>query len=158
MDPLTLRKFTASGSGANFDAARDAATPVTLYEDSHFRLYGKCFIDNSGPEMYVAVYIATKQDGAVFDSDGDELNGGLSGYLDVATLEEKREVIDESASANEGNVQYEGDTEFGATAADGYTIQGDNLIGVKFGNPPAGNGPYGPGDVCMVTTTVTHTG
>ena len=53
-------------------------------------------------------------------------------------------------------MQYEGDTEFGATAADGYTIQGVNQVAEKDGAPPTGNGPYGTGNVCLFSGWVLH--
>lgn len=157
MSALKLTKAFSSASGASSEAAAAAATPVTLYEDSHFRLYGKCFIDNSGPELEAVVYIATKQDGAIFDSDEEELSGEApDGYLNTGTVEPLREVISDRAETNNANMQYEGDTEFGATAADGYTIQGVSQIAEKFGNPAAGNGPYGAGDVCLFSGFVIH--
>jgi hypothetical protein len=154
---LKLVKAASSASGATDEAGAAAATPVVLYEDSHFTVYGKCYVDNSIPQLFARTYIATKQDGAIFDSDSDELSGSPpNGYLNVASLETLREMTNEAASANSANVQYEGDTEFGATAADGYTIQGDVMVAAKFGAPPAGDGPYGPGDSCLFAGWVAH--
>lgn len=159
LSPFKLTKVNASATGATPEAAAAAATPVTLYEDSHFTLYGKCFIETEvTPELWANVYIATKQDGAIFDSDEDELSGEApEGYLNVATPEIAREAIEDSTEVNEANMQYEGDTEFGATAADGYTIQGINMVAEKYGTPAAGNGPYGPGDICLFSGYVFHT-
>ena len=157
MTALKLTKTTSSASALTLEAAAAAATPVTLYEDSHFKLYGKCFIDETGPFLNARVYIATKQDGAIFDSDDDERNGNPpDGYLNVATVENLREVISDTAGFNEANMQYEGDTEFGATAADGYSIQGVNQVAEKDGAPPTGNGPYGTGNVCLFSGWVLH--
>ena len=157
LSQLKLTKTGASAIGATYETAAAAATPVALYEDSHFKLYGKCFIQQDLNELNAVVYIATKQDGAIFDSDDDELSGEApEGYLNVATLEEFREVIDDQTEENEANMQYEGDTEFGATAADGYTIQGDWGVAEKYGNPTAGNGPYGGGNVCLFQGQVFH--
>jgi len=158
LSPFKLTKVNASGSGPSFGAGAAAASQVVLYDDSHFTVYGKCFIDTSGPELNAVVYIATKQNEAIFDSDDDELSGEApEGYLNVVTPEEQRELINDSTVANEANMQYEGDTEFGATAVDGYTIQGVNQIAEKFGSPAAGNGPYGAGDVCLFSGYVFHT-
>ena len=157
MTPLKLTKVTSSASGATFEAAQAAATKVPLYSDSHFGLYGKCFIDNSGPELHAVVYIETKQNGAIFDSDDEELSGGPpEGFLDTGTIEDEREVIDDGAETDEADMQYEGDTEFGATAADGYTIQGVNQVAEKLGNLAAGTGPYGAGNVCLFSGYVIH--
>ena len=157
MTQLKLTKAASSATGATDDLGAAAATPVLLYEDSHFTLYGKCYVDSSGPFLRARVYISTKQDGAIFDSDDDELSGAApDGYLNVATIETLRRVISDSTGPNDANMQYEGDTEFGATAADGYTIQGVNQVAEKFGIPVAGDGPYGPGDVCLFSGYVAH--
>jgi hypothetical protein len=155
LSAFELTKTTSSANKATEAEGEAAATAVTLYEDSHFRLYGKCFI--GGLELYAKVFIATKQDGAIFDSDSEELSGSPpDGYLNVGSPEPKREVIQEETPVNSADVQYEGDSEFGATAADGYTIHGDVPIAVKYGSPPAGNGPYGTGDVCLFSNYVFH--
>jgi hypothetical protein len=155
---LPLTKTGSSATGATDDGAAAAATPVTLYEDSHFRIYGKCYVSTAVPEELEAkIYIATKQDGAIFDSDEDELSGApANGYLNTGTEEPLRELIEDGALPNSANMQYEGDTEFGATGADGYTIYGFVKVAEKFGTPPAGNGPYGAGNVCMFTGFVFH--
>jgi len=157
MTQLKLTKAASSATGATDAAGAAAATPVTLYDDSHFTVYGKCYVDSSGPFLRARVYIATKQDGAIFDSDDDELDGAApDGYLNIGTTESVREMMNVLATANSAEIQYEGDTEFGATAADGYTIQGDVPIAAKFGIPVAGDGPYGPGDVCLFGISVAH--
>jgi hypothetical protein len=155
LSPTSLVKTTSSASAAGKAAAAAAAAQVTLYEDSHFRLYGKCFIDEGGPQLYGVVYIATKQDGAIFDAEEDELSGEPSdGYLNVGTEEELREVVYESTSEDSASIEESQD--FGATAADGYSILGSNQVAVKFGTLATGNGPYGPGNVCLFTTMVVH--
>jgi len=158
MTPLKTTRAGASASGANFELAAAAAARVPLYEDSHFRLYGKCYVDQEGAEeLEAVVYIETLQNGAIFDSDNDELSGeGTDGYLNTITPETDREVISDRTELNEANMQYEGDTEFGATAADLYTIQGVNMVAEKFGTPAAGNGPYGAGNVCIFSGYVLH--
>jgi hypothetical protein len=158
MTPLKLTAANSSATGANFEVASAAAARVPLYEDSHFRLYGKCYIEQEGTEeLEAVVYIETLQDGAIFDSDNDELSGGApEGYLNTGTAEIKREVISDNTAINNADMQYEGDTEFGATAADRYTIQGVNMVAEKFGTPAAGNGPYGPGNVCLFSGYVLH--
>jgi hypothetical protein len=155
---LKLTKTTSSATGATFEAATAAATKVPLYEDSQFSIYGKCFIVSSPPEeLEAVVYIATKQDGAIFDSDDDELSGEApEGFLNTGTPEKEREVIDDSTEINEADMQYEGDTEFGATAANGYSLQGDFGVAEKFGSLAAGEGPYGPGNVCLFMGYLTH--
>jgi hypothetical protein len=155
MTPLKLTKTASSASGATFEAANAAAKAVPLYEDSHFSLYGKCFVDESGPVLNGVLYIATKQNGAIFDGEEDELSGGPpNGFLDTGTLEEFREVETQSAGANDASVQES--ATFGATATDGYSITGVFQLAVKSGTPPAGNGAYGPGEVCLFAGYVLH--
>jgi hypothetical protein len=158
MTPLKLTRANSTATGANFEVASAAASKVPLYEDSHFRLYGKCYVEQEGTEeLEAVVYIETLQNGAIFDSDNDELSGEApEGYLNTGTAELEREVISDSTENNEANMQYEGDTEFGATAADLYTIQGVNMVAEKFGTPVAGNGPYGGGNVCLFSGYVLH--
>ncbi len=151
----------AATDGATAAAAAAAAPPVVLYNDSDFQIYAKCFRDlSAGPTLSGSVYIATKQDGAIFDSDDDELSGTPpNGFLNTGTPEDLREVMSEStAVANTANVQFEGDTEFAAVSADKTSrIQGDNGIAVKQGLLPAGNGLYGDGNVCIFTNQTFHT-
>jgi len=155
MTALKLTKTFSSASGATAEAAAAAATPVMLYEDSHFRIYGKCFVNSGGPEVVGVVYIATKQDGAIFDAPEDELSGGpTEGYLNVSTAEESRELEAESSSANNASINEA--SEFGATAADSYSLIGENQIATKSGTLPAGDGLYGPGDVCLFSGFVIH--
>ena len=157
MSQFKLTRANSSASAATEAEAAAGASQVVLYSDSHFTVYGKCFVDNSGPDLNAVVYIAAKQDGSIFDSNEDELSGDpVDGYLNVGTPEDQREVLDDQAAANNTAIQYEGDTEFGATASDGYTIQGVNQVALKFGNPGFGDGPYGPGDVCLFSGYVLH--
>jgi hypothetical protein len=153
--PNATVRATSSATGASFEAAAAAATAVTLYEDSHFRVYGKCFTDSSGPELLGVIYIATKQNGAVFDGEEDELSGEPpDGYLDTGTPEESREVQVEDTGPNGASV-FES-SEFGAIASDGYTITGNYQIAVKSEALATGNGAYGPGEVCLFAGYVVH--
>jgi hypothetical protein len=155
MTAFKSTRTTSSAKAATFLAASEAATPVALYEDSHFRLYGKCFVDESGPTLNGVLYIATKQNGAIFDGEEDELSGSPpEGFLDTNTVEEFREVEHETASANLASIQESED--FAATAIDGYSITGPFQLAVKFGTLPGGDGAYGPGDVCMFAGYVLH--
>ena len=158
MTALKLTRATSSATAATQEAAAAAATPVPLYEDSHFSVYGKCFINTEAPEELEAfVYIATKQNGAIFDSDNEELSGSPpEGFLNTGTPEIERDLISDGTEINDADMQYEGDTEFGATAADGYSIQGVWEVAEKFGTLSTGEGPYGPGNVCLFSGWVLH--
>jgi len=155
MTAFTSTRVMSSAKGANFKAASEAAQAVPLYEDSHFKLYGKCFVDESGAQLNGVLYIATKQNGAIFDGEEDELSGSPdAGFLDTGTAEEFREVERETVLEDFANIQESED--FAATAADGYSITGPFQVAVKFGTLPAGNGAYGAGDVCMFAGYVLH--
>ncbi len=153
LSPQTHTKLTSSGSGPNYDAAREAAAAVTVYEDSHFRLYAKCFTDTGESRVYGVLLIASKQNGAIFDASSDELAGDPK-YLDVATPEEEREIDDEYSEEDEAAIN-EAD-QFGATAADGFSLLGNHQIATKRGTIGGGDGLYGPGEVCLFDTSAYH--
>jgi hypothetical protein len=155
MSALKQTKVSSSASGASPAVAAAAATAVTLYEDSHFRLYGKCFVDTTGPTLFATTYIATKQDGAIFDAVFDELSGsGAGGYLNVATAEDLREVYGQSVASNTAFIAEAAD--FGATAADGYSLFGILQVAAKSGAITGGDGLYGAGNVCLFTGYTNH--
>jgi hypothetical protein len=153
LSPKTSTKVTSSFSAPSYGSALAGASPVTLYEDSHFKVYGKCFVDESGPFLEGVILIATKQDGAIFDAEDDELAGDPD-FLNVATPEEEREIDDEGTGEGEARIQESED--YAATAADGYSLTGDYQIAVKSGNLAGGNGLYGAGEVCIFDSSVYH--
>jgi hypothetical protein len=153
MSPLATTKLNSSASNADFDTAQAAATAVTIYEDSQFRLYGKCFVWEGGARMYGVLFIETKANGAILKSGQDELLGDGDGYLNVGTDEEFREIEYERAA--EGEAEFAKET-FGAVAANGYGLIGYYQIAVKNGALPGGDGPYGPGQVCLFNGYVIH--
>jgi hypothetical protein len=153
LSPRTSTKVNSSASAATYEAGLAAASGVTLYEDSHFRVYGKCFVDESGPFIEGVLLIATKQDGAIFDAEFDELAGDPN-FLNVATPETEREIDSESEGENEASIQEHED--YAATAADGYSLTGEYQIATKSGNLAGGNGLYGAGEVCIFDSSVYH--
>jgi hypothetical protein len=122
-------------------------------------LYGKCVTDEASGLATGVLYIATKQNGAIFDGEEDELPGGLEeggpeeSFLNTDSPEDSREVERETALDKEANIQESED--FAATAADGYSITGPWQLAVKHGTLPAG-GAYGSGDVCLFAGYVLH--
>jgi hypothetical protein len=156
--PLTLVKTTSSATGATEEAAAAAAKPVFLYDDSHFSVYGKCFVEEGAEHLlWGNVYIASKQNGAIFDGNEDVLSGNPpDGYLNPGTPEENREIEDETAELGEAFVHFDSHPAFSATAADGYSLDAITRVGVKFGSLPEGDGPYGPGNACIFLTRVLH--
>jgi hypothetical protein len=159
LSPLKVTKTTSSASGATYEAARNAATPVTLYDDSHFTIYGKCFIDESGvkPKLDGVAFIASKQNGAVFDGYEDELSGSPpDGYLNPGTEEGLRELLEVGVEPELANIEFDYRASFIATAADGYTINALAGVTVKFGALPEGDGPYGSGNACLFASDALH--
>jgi hypothetical protein len=154
MSPLATTKLNSSASDADFDTAQAAATAVTIYEDSQFRLYGKCFFWEGGPRLYGVLFIETKANGAILESGQDELAGDGDGYLNVGTDEEFREI--EYETVPEGEAEIAAVAPFDAVAANGYGLIGHYQIAVKNGDLPGGEGPYGPGQVCLFNGYVTH--
>jgi hypothetical protein len=153
LSPRTSTKVNSSASKPSYSEGLAAASAVTLYEDSHFRVYGKCFVDESGPFVEGVMVIATKQDGAIFDAEDDELAGDPE-FLNIATPEDEREIDDEGDGENEASIQE--NVPYGATAADGYSLTGMYQIAVKQGTLVNGNGLYGPGNVCIFDNSVYH--
>ncbi|HEY1355514.1 MAG TPA: hypothetical protein VGF09_04290 [Solirubrobacterales bacterium] len=160
MTTFRSTRITSSANGATVAAALEAAQPVRLYEDSHFMLYGKCVTDEASGLATGVLYIATKQNGAIFDGEEDELPGGLEkggveeSFLNTNSPEDEREVERETAAKEEANIQESED--FAATAADGYSITGPWQLAVKHGALPQGGGAYGAGDVCLFAGYVLH--
>ena len=152
--PLTV-KTPSSGSGADLAKASAAAVPVTVYEDAQFRLYGKCFVDESTNSLYGSIYAETKQNGATLSSHEDGLDGSPpNGYLNTNTPENLREVTVTGVGNNQAT--SENAEEITATAASGYVIVGEFQTLLKNGTVPAGDGPYGPGRVCLFSGFMTH--
>jgi hypothetical protein len=160
MTAFKATRTTVSANGADIATALEAAQPVQLYEDSHFMLYGKCVSDEATGFVTGVLYVATKQNGAIFDGEEDELPGGLEEggpeerFLNTDTPEDFREIEREIAEDGEANVQESED--FAATAADGYSITGPWQLAVKQGTLPFGGGAYGAGDVCLFAGYVLH--
>jgi hypothetical protein len=159
MTGLKSTRITSSAKATTFEAASSAAQPMQLYEDSHFSLYGKCFVveeEEGKPELDGVLYIATKQNGAIFDAETDELSGSPpEGFLDTNTPEDLRELDEESVGDIRPASIREAE-DFTATATDGYTITGPWEVAVKQGTLPTGDGAYGPGDVCIFAGYVLH--
>ena len=128
-----------------------AASPeVPLVSTGPFTAYAKCF--ESPTATNGIVFVRTSEDGAIFQSTLDELEGNPS-FLDRNTPEEEREVDRESANANLAN--YAGREEFTAMAPSGTVVTGDVQTAVKNGTPAGGNGIYGAGNVCLFAAEMT---
>ncbi|HEX6665789.1 MAG TPA: hypothetical protein VF081_04270 [Solirubrobacterales bacterium] len=146
-----LVRVAASPEGASFEATRAASPEIPLVTAGPFTVYGKCFhFGGTSAE----IFIRTSENGSIFDSDSEELIGSPE-FLNANTAENLREIGSTSAAA--GDASYFGvhSPEFTAMAPSGAALRGDFQLGAKNGNLPAGNGVYGPGDVCLFAAEAT---
>jgi hypothetical protein len=148
-------KASASADEGTLAASLAAAPAVPLVSGGPFAVYGKCF--DSGGSTRGVILISTTADGAIFASEEDGKNG-TPVFLNAATAEGERELMQESIGPN--NSAYFGvhTTEFAAMAPDGAAIRGDGQVAVKNGILANGNGLYGPGDVCLFAAELTTLG
>lgn len=150
------RTRVVATSGPSETDARAAAPDVVLYRKGAITIYAKCFTDLSVPTSYYEVYVKTSQNGAIFDSRDDSLEGGsaASDFLNTDTPLDDRLIEDSSAGANDASTDSADDSDFTIFAPDGTTIRGWVGAFVKNGNLPAGNGVYGQGNVCLFTGAI----
>ena len=134
-------------------AESEAGAPkIELGSVGPFRFYGKCF-QLPGPKVQEKTYIElTSGEATVGSEDGAELpTNGTQEYLTPSTLESDRVMEDDAIAEANKATAVSNDEEFQARATDGTEITG--LIGgtgAKQGNPVIGNGPFIPGDSCIV--------
>lgn len=145
---IPLHKVAAA-TGANFDAARTAATPTELFKKGPFTLYAKCFTDTTADETHAYVYAATTAAGSLLAAGEDTLTGDP--FLDPGTVEVDREVFEDEANNNATDGFR---TMFELTAPDGMTLRGQVAAYAKNGDLAGGNGVYGAGDACLFTGNV----
>lgn len=133
--------------------ARAAAPVVHLFNAGPIEVFAKCFRNTTGTiRTNVEVYTRTTVDGAVVRSAKSNLDGSPApGYLTRASAETDRLAAsattpDNSAASFSTRVSL---------AAPGGTAFESSLAGfVKAGTPPAGNGLYGAGNICLVNGNV----
>jgi hypothetical protein len=132
----------------------EATSPkVELGSVGPFHFYGKCF--KAGATVEERTYIELTSGAATLGSeDGATFVNNASGYLLPNTPEEERQLEHDANVGTENDFEANSnDEEFQASASDGTEITG--LVGgtgAKKGNPPGGNGPFLPGDSCIVGT------
>lgn len=146
---LGLKRLTSSASNATFSAAMAAATEVPLFELGTVSIYAKCF--TVGTSLVAAHFIKTSENGVIFDSQYDQAHGSPS-FLDVGTPENEREILNTSAGMDSYSYYSNPDPTYILTAA-GQSYRVNTSVYVKQGNLPGGDGPYGPGSVCLFTGT-----
>lgn len=96
-------------SASNNDpaVARAAATEIPLASHGAISVYAKCFHDTDGNTTYYEVYSRTTANGAIQAgySISDELYGNPAA-LNTTTLEVDRQLMNDSASANNASYDY----------------------------------------------------
>jgi hypothetical protein len=138
-------------SGASSDAARAAAPEIVLFSVGPLTLYGKCY--SSGSSVYGAVFVKTAEGGSIFlTSSGSNLYG--SPYLEPGTDEMQRYAYSPiSVGPNSTYALTSSPNLIYAAAPDGTQFNARFMVGLKSGNPPNGNGPYGAGDACLFSAS-----
>lgn len=144
-------RAAASPEGASFEATRAASPEVPLVTVGPFTIYGKCF--SFAGSTNVEAFIKTSENGSIFVSDVEEREGPT--FLNTDTPEDGRRLGDTSATAGEGEYFGVHTTEFTAMSPSGTALRGDFQLAAKRGELPAGNGVYGPGDVCLFAAEAT---
>lgn len=137
----------AATAGANLAAALTAAPETPLFSSGPFTVYGKCVTDSSGPTTHALVFVKTTEGNSILS--GVTPLGGTPDYLQPSTAELSRILNIASAPNNAGAASS---STFGTStvrAPSGVVVQATTQSAAKRGNPPAGNGIYGPGDACL---------
>jgi hypothetical protein len=142
---VVAAKKVGPTSAGDFNSARAAAPEIKLFGVGPLTLYGKCFA--SGGTLNGAIFIKTTQPGSVFTSSSSFLYG--SPYLEPGTDEMQRYAYLMGVGSNSATSLPPSSSNVYAGAPDGSQFNGRIHIGVKSGTPANGNGPYGPGEVCI---------
>jgi hypothetical protein len=143
----SYKKVTASTSGPDQDTARANATEVPLFSFGQFDVYGKCYVDNSGPDTVAETFIRTHQDGSILSSDDSTLDG--STFLDTGTAESSRDMSEADGFTDDADTDSDDNATFSAQAPDGTAISGQAEAAARNGTLAGGNGIYGDGNVCI---------
>jgi hypothetical protein len=146
-------KRVAATNGSTASSAQANAPEVTLFSAGPLSVYGKCWHDTTNNDTYYATFIKSSTSGSIFDSRSDELSGGRSAsdFLNPTTDEDDRELEGDDVGADEATMDADDESDFTAFAKDGTALRGFTGGAVKNGNAASGNGPFGPGNVCLFT-------
>ncbi len=138
--------------GANEAAARAAAPEIPLFTKGQLTLYAKCYRDTAADTTFGTVYSRTTADGSIMQG-LDNLPGGnaVTEFLNVNTVEDDREVDEESATANDANIS---EAESAVASPDGTGLMVDTYVAAKNGTLAGGEGLYGTGNKCVFGGTV----
>lgn len=138
--------------GANEAAARAAAPEIPLFTKGQLSLYAKCYRDAGANTTFGTIYARTTADGAILEGD-DDLPGGnaATDFLNTNTLEDNREVDEETATGNDANFN---EAEGALASPDGTGLMVDTNVAAKNGALAGGEGLYGAGNKCLFGGTI----
>lgn len=126
------------------EASDEAGAPMTaLASRGDISFYAKCFKDTDGTSTDARIYFS------VLPGHTAVFNTGAAGYVTASTPEAQRVI--QSAKATAGSV--DGDTATAIFRASTGTTTISGVIGDAFaknGTVPAGDGPFGAGNSCIV--------
>ena len=153
---VIARKRVVATDGATEAIARAAAPEVELFSRGSLTVYGKCSRQLDTNRVRYGVFLKTSQNGVIFDSRSNTLDGGpaATDFLNTNTLETDAELEGDSVLANNATMDSEDDSDFTVFAPDGTTLRGFTGGAVKNGTLPGGNGAYGDGNVCLFTGVI----
>lgn len=140
--------------GTNANLAREAAPEVPMFTVGPVTIYAKCYTDTTAVRTYASFFIKTTENGVIFQSDDDDLAGDP--FLNSATPETDRQLMDDYASVNSAEVYFIHSDETVAMLPDGSAFEARHSLAVKNGTLPGGNGLYGDGNVCLVAGDITE--
>lgn len=149
--PLTIKRAAVAGSGGSEAAAQAAATEIPLISHGQISIYGKCFVDTSTDDVYVKVFARTSADGALLETDNDNLYGDPD-YLNTGTLEDDRNALSTEAANNSADADGDTHSEIEALGPDGNGLFAYVHAFVKNGPNTNGNGAFGVEDGCIFFT------
>jgi hypothetical protein len=151
--PQTRLAATAGPSEA---AARSAAPETLMFTAGPTTIYAKCYTDTTAPaDTFVDVYIKTSENGVVFDSDDDDLDGSPA-FLNTDTIETDRELLGTSATLNSSNIDADSSYATHVFTPGGLSYEMQPAVAVKNGTLPGGNGLFGAGDACLVSGSLSE--
>jgi hypothetical protein len=147
---------TVSASATDPDVARANATEVPLFSSGPFDVYGKCYADTDGDEVYAGAFIRTSKNRSILENilESGALGGGApDAFFNTDTDEESRRIgIPFSVAAGEGKYLAEVVVWFPdahAISPDGESLFAWVNTAAKNGTLAGGNGPYLGGDSCI---------
>jgi hypothetical protein len=157
IDGIKLKRLKPSAVNADQNLARDAAKPVTLVKHKKIKIYAKCWKSVSNPlnpGVHVGIFLK-QANGAIFSGDTDDTGNAV---LPPGADETDRILFDQGSFAGVGdpgtlNIPDPDQTGFYVAHRKRY-MEGTITAATKVGSPEGGDGPFGSGDRCLISGTV----